>query len=153
MAVAAPIERWALILPTFPWIRFIGRYGRGTFVQVTARRWGLPIRWSAEHIVFAEEPRIVHRHLRGFTNGLWSECRIVVDGELVHLTLTHDWQPNWPLFGPHVARLVYRWLVLPIGEQTLRGVATYVESGRAAALQRLEAARRQHAGYRRRYGP
>jgi hypothetical protein len=137
LAVATPVERWALLLPNYQWVRYHGRSGQGTIVQFAAWRGPLPVRWTAEQIVFPEEGRIVYRHLRGLTSGLWSEWRLVQTADAVEVTVSHGWQPSVPIAGAAFAALACALWVAPLTAVTLAGLARVVRSGQAAALRRL----------------
>jgi hypothetical protein len=151
LALLAPVERWALLFRVYRHVRFIGRHERGTIIQIGAWRGPLPVHWTAEHIVFREEGRIVHRHLRGPTTGLWSEWRVLPAGERVQIVVNHDWHPGWPVIGPPLADFIGRLIFVPIAARTLRELRREVESGRAAALCRLEAARQERPSPARRW--
>lgn len=140
LAVATPVERWALLLPDYRWVRFHGPSAEGTVLQFTARRGPLPLRWTAEQVVVPDEGRIIYRHLRGLTNGLCSEWRLVQAGPAVEVTVSHSWRPELPVIGEPLARLLCALLVLPITAATLAGLAEQVRTGHAAALRRLHEA-------------
>ena len=141
MAVATPVERWALLLPaSYQWVRYHGRGGGGAVFQFAAWRGPLPVRWTAEQIVFPEERRIVYRHVRGLTSGLWSEWRFAPAGDRVEVTVCHEWRHPLPVVGEPLAALIGALWVRPLTQATLTGLATQVRSGRAAALRRLNEA-------------
>lgn len=137
LAVATPVERWALLLPNYQWVRYHGRSGQGTVIQFAAWRGLLPVRWTAEQIVFAGEGRIVYRHLRGLTSGMWSEWRLTQAAGAVDVTVSHSWQPSWPVIGEVFASLACSLWVAPLTAATLAGLTRVVRSGQAAALRRL----------------
>jgi hypothetical protein len=146
MAVATPVERWALLLPaSYQWVRYHGRGGGGAVFQFAAWRGPLPVRWTAEQIVFPDERRIVYRHLRGLTSGLWSEWRFAPVGESVEVSVCHEWRHPLPVVGEPLALLVGALWVRPLTQATLAGLADAVRSGRAAALRRLNEAQQQRA--------
>jgi hypothetical protein len=140
LAVALPAERWALLLPSYQWVRYHGRSGQGTALQFAARLGVLPLRWTAEQIAFPDEGRIVYRHLRGLASGMWSEWRLTQAGDAVEVTVRHRWQPNPPIIGEAFARLVAVLWVRPLTQATLDGIARQVQDGHAAALRRLNQA-------------
>jgi hypothetical protein len=137
LAVAASVERWSLLMPHYRWVRFIGRQGQGTVVEIGARRGPLWVRWTTEQLVFADEGRIVFRHLKGITTGLWTEWRLAQAGPRVAMVVSHDWQPGWPLIGPVAAAVFFRLLVEPLTQRTMDEVGRLVATGQAAALRRL----------------
>lgn len=140
LAVATPVERWASLLPDYRWVRFHGPTADGTVLQFIARRGPLPLRWTAEQVVIPGEGRIIYRHLRGLTNGLCSEWRLVQAGPAVEVTVSHTWRPELPVIGEPLARLLCALLVRPVTAATLAGLAEQVRTGHAAALRRLNEA-------------
>ena len=140
LAVVARVERWPLLFRHYRRGRVMGRYGEGTIFQIAVWHGFIPIQWTSEQMVFPDEGRIVHRHLRGITTGLRTEWRLVQQDEQVHITVSHDWQHGWPVIGPPIASVIGALVVRPITERTLDQVRHQVESGQAAALRRLDAA-------------
>jgi hypothetical protein len=107
---------------------------------MTARRTPWPGYWTIEQLVFPEEQRLVFRHLRGLTTGLWTEWRLTeVDGQ-VQVRAIHTWQSSWPIIGPLVAALICWLLIQPVTAETLAQIGQVVETGQATALRRLNEA-------------
>jgi hypothetical protein len=140
LAVAVPVQRWPMLFPHVRWVRVIGRRGHTTILQIAARGGVFPVRWTSEQTVFPDTHRIVSRHVKGLTAGMSHEWRVVQEAETVHITVSHQWPLDWLLIGPAFAALACQWLVVPITSATLTRLRHLVESGQAAALQRLEAA-------------
>ena len=131
--LAAPVERWPEILPHYRWVRVLADDGDRRLVEMAARRDRIPVRWRAEQKLFPEEPRIVFRHVGGFTRGMeveWVFGSTEPGG--VRVAILHDLPRllGLPFVGDLAAdRIVGPLFVENIAGKTLRRIKELAEAG------------------------
>ncbi len=117
-AYAARVEDWPRWLPHYRSVRVIASDGPDRIVEMRARRSGIPVRWRARQRILTEQRRIRYTHLRGVTQGMEVEWRLVQEaGGLVLVTIVHDLDLRWPLIGRPVAR----WIIGPLFVEAIAG--------------------------------
>lgn len=91
--LASDVERWPEVLPHYRWVRVLARRPDGILVQVAARRDCILVSWTSIQRRLPEQPRILFQHVRGITAGMAAEWRLESRGELVEVTIEHDFRP------------------------------------------------------------
>lgn len=134
--LAADVERWPEILPHYRWVTLLEGGGDYKVVEMAARRERIPVKWRAIQKIDRSGPIpiINYRHIWGVTKGMDVDWTFVQEGERIHVTITHDFAPPWPLIGPVVTeRVIGPHFVDYIAGQTLATIKAIVERERDAA--------------------
>jgi len=109
-ALAADVLSWPEILPHYRWVRLIRDDGDSRVVEMAAHRDGIPVKWISVQEPRPDENKIIFRHIGGPTKGMHVEwnLREGMDGgsPSVRVTITHEFDPPWPLVGPFIAKHV-----------------------------------------------
>lgn len=126
-ALAAEVERWPEILPHYRWVKLIDQDGNRKIVEMAARRDWIPVQWTSVQELQPEANRIIFRHIKGVTRGMYVEWRLAPTAEGVHVSIYHTWQPAWPLMSEPAARLIGELFVSNIAGKTLRRIGALVE--------------------------
>jgi ribosome-associated toxin RatA of RatAB toxin-antitoxin module len=122
-ALAADVERWPLLLPHYRYVRRLPALNGERRFAMGARRGLIPLRWEAIQRPRPEQRTIEFRHVGGVTRGMEVAWRLEpVDGA-VEVSIEHELQSRWPLFGRLVASFVEA-----VAGQTLRRIKTVAES-------------------------
>ena len=127
--LAAAVERWPELLPHYRWVRVLTTDGHRRIVEMAARRDLIPVRWTAEQVLYPHEPRITFRHIRGVTTGMDVEWRFQPGPDGVQVTIRHDLRLRWPLIGGLVADyIIGPQFVASIAGKTLRRIKALAEA-------------------------
>ena len=132
--LAAEVELWPAILPHYRYVRVLKRAPGRRLVEMGATRDGLPVSWTSIQWLEPARHRITFRHVTGVTRGMVVEWLIrPVDGAAVVVTISHRFQPRWPLVGGWVAeRVIGPFFVHDIAGKTLRRIKAIAEGGSLA---------------------
>ena len=130
--LAADVLDWPRILPHYRWVRLISQDGRRRVVEMAAERDGIPVKWTSIQEPIPEERRILFTHIKGPTKGMEVEWTMKEEdgshGHAVHVRITHEFNPPWPLIGPFIARhVVGRFFIHNIANKTLGRIKRIVE--------------------------
>ena len=129
--LGAFVERWPEFLPHYRYVRLledsVTLQGRRRVVEMGASRDGIPVSWTSIQEHRPAENRILFRHIKGATKGMDVEWRLEQRGDLVHVTIHHDFSPSWPLIAGWGARFVGGFFVDPIANKTLRCIRDRAE--------------------------
>ena len=135
------IERWPVILPHYRYVRLLDQSSDGLQRRAVMSAWRniLPVSWKTLQTIIppqngnADSARILYIHIGGVTKGMEVEWifRTLSEGRY-EVSITHDWQPNWPLVGNIAARLIGRFIVANIADKTLATIKKRVENRLAA---------------------
>lgn len=133
-AAARDVERWPELLSHYRYVRWRERRANGGIVEMSANRpFGLldwPTWWTSEMWIEPEQFVVRYRHIAGVTTGMDVVWRLVPVGELVEVTIVHEWDgPRWPLIG----RLAAEWVIGPV---FVHGIASRTLAGIGAAMER-----------------
>jgi uncharacterized membrane protein len=128
--VASDVLRWPDILPHYRWVKLISEDGRRRVVEMAAHRDGIPVKWTSIQEPIPEERRIIFRHIKGPTTGMYVEWTMREEGGVVHVRITHEFSPPWPIVGRFIARhVVGGFFVHNIAGKTLATIKGIVEGG------------------------
>ena len=124
-ALAADVERWPLLLPHYRYVRRLPAPNGERRFAMGARRGPIPLRWEAIQRPRPAERTIEFSHVGGVTRGMEVAWRLEpVDGG-VEVSIEHELQTSWPLFGRLVASFVE-----VVAGRTLGRMKTLAESDR-----------------------
>ncbi len=127
--LAAAVERWPELLPHYRWVRVLATDGHRRIVEMAARRDLIPVRWTAEQVLYPDEPRITFRHIRGVTTGMDVEWRFQPGPDGVQVSIRHNLRLRWPLIGGLVADyIIGPQFVANIAGKTLRRIKALAEA-------------------------
>ena len=132
--LAAEVEFWPVLLPHYRYVRVLRRGAGRRLVKMAASRDGIPVSWTSIQWLEPARHRITFRHVTGVTRGMVVEWLIrPVDGAAVVVTISHRFQPRWPLVGGWVAeRVIGPFFVHDIAGKTLRRIKAIAEGGSLA---------------------
>jgi len=126
---AAAIERWPTILPHYRRVRILQRKDGISVVEMAASRSGFPVKWLALQELHPEAGKIIYRHIKGITKGMYVEWKLTEEIQGVHVALTHDLRLPVPLIGELIANwIIGRVFVSHIADLTLLHIKKLVES-------------------------
>jgi len=130
--LAADIERWPEILPHYRWVKLLDGAGDRKVVEMAARRDRIPVKWRAVQEIYRDGPTpVIHfRHIGGATKGMEVDWLFDPEPEHVNVTITHDFDPPWPVVGSTIAnRFIGPYFVGAIAGKTLAAIKEIVEGG------------------------
>jgi len=131
--LAAEVELWPALLPHYRYVRVSRRGPDRRLVAMGASRDGIPVRWTSLQWLEPERHRITFRHVRGVTRGMVVEWSIEPRaGDGVEVTISHRWEPRWPVVGWIAERAIGRFFVHAIAGKTLRRIKEIAEGGSLA---------------------
>lgn len=130
--LGAFVERWPEFLPHYRYVRLfddkVTPTGRKRVVEMAAVRDWIPVTWTSIQEHLPAENRILFKHIKGATKGMDVEWRLEQRGDVVRVTIHHDFQPPWPIIGPWAARVVVgQFFIDYIATKTLRCVRDRAE--------------------------
>ncbi len=138
VALAADVERWPEILPHYRWVTVLEGGGDRKVVEMAARRGRIPLRWRAVQEIdrAGPTPVIAYHHIWGPTRGMDVAWTFAERPREVHVAITHEFRPPWPIVGDVVAdRVIRPHFIEYVAARTLRTIKQIVEreAGTAAA--------------------
>jgi ribosome-associated toxin RatA of RatAB toxin-antitoxin module len=133
--LGADVEEWGRILPHYRYVRVLARDGNSKTVKMSAMRDFIPVTWSAvETVVEGDEHapgRIEFQHIKGLVRGMYVEWSFRVEGEHVHVTITHELEhPPFPtrILGRKLTEIIVgRAFIGYIANKTLRRIKQLAE--------------------------
>ena len=134
--LGANVEDWARILPHYRYVRVLARDGASKTVQMSAMRDFIPVTWTAIETVVEGSPqepgRIEFRHIKGLVRGMYVEWSFKVEGDRVHVTISHDLeQPPFPtrILGRKLTEVIVgKGFIGYIANKTLRRIKRLAEA-------------------------
>lgn len=119
VTLAADTERWPEILPHYRWVTLLEGGGDDKVVEMAAKRDFIPVKWRARQTVErdGQTPVIRFHHVGGVTKGMDVAWTFDVQGDVVAVTIDHDFTPPWPIVGNAVANHI-------IGPQFIEAIAS-----------------------------
>jgi ribosome-associated toxin RatA of RatAB toxin-antitoxin module len=123
------IEKWPERLPHYRKVTIQSTSPGGQVKHAYMSCWRdfFPVSWhTIQRLEFSPNPaaaRILYNHVKGVTKGMeviW-KFEPLEDG-VYRVTISHDWNPRWPLIGKLAARLISLHIVHNIADKTLKQV-------------------------------
>ncbi len=131
--LAADVEFWPALLPHYRYVRILRRSPERRLVEMAASRDGIPVSWTSIEWLEPERHRITFRHVRGVTRGMVVEWAIEpTEANGVDVTISHQWEPRWPLGHWIAERAIGPFFVHDIATKTLGRIKEIAEGGSLA---------------------
>ena len=121
------LEKWPLFIPSIKHSKIIGEYENKELHEMSSRIFGIKSSWRS--YLLLEEPykRIKYRQLKGFCKTMEGEWIFEEKPSGVHVTLTHDFVFDYPIFGILIESIVKKY-VIKISDNILEGIKAEVEN-------------------------
>ena len=127
--VASNVLDWPRILPHYRFVRLIRDDGPSKVVEMAAHRDGIPVKWTSILEPVAAEHRIIFRHIKGPTTGMYVEWTMqeAADGTVI-VRIAHEFKP--PVFMPEfiAKHVIGEFFVHNIASKTLATIKKLVEA-------------------------
>lgn len=133
--IGSQIENWPNLLPHYRYVDVLWRDDNRMVAKMGASRDGIPVSWMCWQERLPDEPRIVFRHIDGFTRGMKVAWTFEQHDDLVTVSITHDFMKGWPIrrLDQFVSdRVVGDFFVGAIAGKTLAQVKLLAEADRDA---------------------
>jgi len=128
-ATAADLALWPTILPHYRWVRFLEQSPQRTIVNMAARRGHIPIQWTSEYRIDADNKELHFRHLRAFTKGMEVVWTFTPKADGVDVRIRHDLKSRIPLVGNFVAEVIIGdFFIAYVANQTLLYLKAHLEA-------------------------
>jgi len=96
---------------------------------MAAHRDGIPVKWTSILESLAGERRIIFRHIKGPTTGMYVEWTIVeTAGGEVRVRISHEFKPPWFMPEFIAKHVIGEFFVHNIASKTLETIKKLVES-------------------------
>lgn len=127
--LASQIEKWPEWLPHYRkvTIQSVSPGGLVKHAYMSCWRDILPVSWhTIQRLEPSPDPAQAHvryHHVKGVTKGMeviWHFAPL--DQGVYRVTITHEWNPRWPLVGGLASRLISQLIVHNIADKTLARV-------------------------------
>jgi ribosome-associated toxin RatA of RatAB toxin-antitoxin module len=119
--LVSDVARWPDLLPHYRFVTPIGiREPGGQRYRMSARRSGLPVRWTSVYRADASTQRLHFTHVGGATKGMAVEWRLEPHPNGTLVTIEHVFDSRWPVIGPLATWVICRVFVEHIAGKTLR---------------------------------
>ena len=128
--LASDVLMWPVHLPHYRWVKLVKDDGGSKVVEMAAHRDGIPVKWTSILEPIPYENKIIFRHIKGPTKGMYVEWNIRENGEgWVDVRITHEFKHPLPVIGPFIARyIIGKFFVHNIAGKTLRRIKQIVET-------------------------
>lgn len=127
--LASDIAKWPERLPHYRKVVIESESPGGLVKHAYMSCWRdiLPVNWHTvqrlEHSPNPAEAHVCYHHVKGVTKGMeviWNFEPI--DQGIYRVTITHNWNPKWPLVGGMASKLISQHIVHNIADKTLARV-------------------------------
>jgi ribosome-associated toxin RatA of RatAB toxin-antitoxin module len=133
--IGSEIEHWPKLLPHYRSVKVLWQDENRMVARMAASRDGIPVSWMCWQERLPDEPRIVFRHIGGFTRGMKVAWEFEEHDALVTVRIIHDFKKGWP-FEPFdrfvTEKIVGEFFIHNIAGKTLRMVKLLAEADRQA---------------------
>lgn len=131
--IGSEIENWPNLLPHYRYVNVLWRDENRMVAKMGASRDGIPVTWTCWQERIPDEPRVVFRHIGGFTRGMKVAWTFEEHDELVTVRIHHEFNKGWPLIDRLVSdKIVGDFFVGAIAGKTLAQVKLLAEADRDA---------------------
>ena len=120
------LEKWPSFIPSIKHSKIIGEYENKELHEMSSRIFGIKSSWRS--YLFQEDPykKIRYKQLKGFCKTMEGEWIFEEKPSGVHVTLTHDFVFDYPIFGGVVQSIIKQY-VIKISDNILEGIKAEVE--------------------------
>lgn len=126
--LGAEVERWPERLPHYRYVRPLRTADGERRFAMGARRGAIPVRWEAVQRPLRDERRIEFLHTAGVTRGMQVAWLLDETDGITEVTIEHELELGWPLFGGLANTVVRRGFIEPIARRTLRTIKRLAEA-------------------------
>ena len=121
------LEKWPSFIPSIKHSKIIGEYETKELHEMSSRIFGIKSSWRS--YLLQEEPykRIKYRQLKGFCKTMEGEWIFEEKSSGVHVTLTHDFVFDYPIFGALIESIVEKY-VIKMSDNILEGIKAEIEN-------------------------
>lgn len=127
-ALAADVERWPALHRAYRWCRVLARTPDGLVFEMAGRIRGWPARWTAVQERQPAARRLVFRHTKGITTGMWVAWSLHPQRGGTTITIEHQLVMRWPLVGRAISDLIVGPIFIDwIARQTLAAIKQAAE--------------------------
>lgn len=127
-ALAADVERWPTLHRAYRWCRVLARTPDGLVFEMAGRIRGWPARWTAVQERQPADRRLIFRHIKGITTGMWVAWSLAPEHGGTAVTIEHELLMQWPLVGRQVCDLIVGPIFIDwIARQTLTAIKRAAE--------------------------
>jgi len=127
-ALAADVEQWPSLHRAYRWCRVLARTPDGLVFEMAGRIRGWPARWTAVQERQPAARRLIFRHIKGVTTGMWVAWSLHPQREGTSVIIEHDLVIPWPLVGRPVSNLIVGPFFIDwIARQTLAAIKQAAE--------------------------
>jgi ribosome-associated toxin RatA of RatAB toxin-antitoxin module len=133
--IGSEIENWPNLLPHYRSVKVLWQDGNRMVAKMAASRDGIPVSWMCWQERLPDEPRIIFKHIGGFTRGMKVAWEFEQHDDLVTVRIVHDFKKGWPVepFDRFVTeKIVGEFFIHNIAGKTLAMVKLLAEADRKA---------------------
>ena len=129
--LASEIENWVRWLPHYRKIIIESTSPGGLIKHAYMSAWRniLPVSWhTIQRLEPSDDPtqaRVLYQHVKGVTKGMeviWKFEPQSAGEDVYRVTISHNWNPKWPLIGGIASKLISELIVSNIADKTLARV-------------------------------
>jgi ribosome-associated toxin RatA of RatAB toxin-antitoxin module len=133
--IGSEIENWPNLLPHYRYVNVLWRDDNRMVAKMGASRDGIPVSWTCWQERLPDEPRVVFRHIGGFTRGMKVAWTFEEHDGLVTVHIHHKFSKGWPVAAIDRVvsdKIVGEFFVDAVAGKTLAQVKLLAESDREA---------------------
>ena len=134
--LGAEIEKWPDLLPHYRSVDLLWQSGNQCVARMKAWRDGIPVSWMCFQERIQSEPKVVFRHIGGFTRGMIATWVFQENPDnTVTVRIIHEFRKGWPVQGFDrfvTDRVVGEFFTHNIAGKTLNMVKVLAEADRDA---------------------
>ena len=120
------LENWPAFIPSIKHSRIIGTHEGKELHEMSSRIYGIKSSWKSCLVALEPKKRINYKQLKGFCDEMEGEWILKEQAEGVHVTLTHDFEFNFPILDRCVVPILKKY-VIRISDCILEGIKSKIE--------------------------
>jgi ribosome-associated toxin RatA of RatAB toxin-antitoxin module len=121
------LEKWPSFIPSIKHSKIIGEYENRELHEMSSRIFGIKSSWRSYLLQEDRYKRIKYKQLKGVCKTMEGEWVFEENPSGVHVTLTHDFVFDFPIFGSLIESIIKRY-VIKISDNILEGIKAEVEN-------------------------